>query len=64
MEGMEALVDLKILSIQVWLALGSLCGSIFRIMFQANRIRQIEGLERLTALEELYVADNGLTSMK
>ena len=34
------------------------------IMFQANRIRQIEGLERLTALEELYVADNGLTSMK
>merc|ERR1712083_968052 len=32
------------------------------LSIQANR--QIEGLEKLTALEELYVADNGLTSMK
>ena len=33
------------------------------LSIQSNRIREISGLSSLSGLEELYIADNGLTHL-
>jgi protein phosphatase 1 regulatory subunit 7 len=61
LEGLDTLVNLRLLSMQVRRAVLALPGVLLLIIAQSNRITVLEGLDKLVNLEDLYLSHNGIT---